>query len=224
LIERAQSRVFSLIEAWISEKRDCLRPFVVGVSGIDAAGKSRFAEALRAHLTSNFPVQIIHLDAFHNSRAIRYAGDDEVENYLSRSINFELFEQKILRPLKDQGRCLFDERLLDLDTDQYSRCVKYEITAGDIVIIEGVFLFRKPWRRYLDLRVFLRVAQNIARERGVSRDARTLGVDVRRRYERKYLPAQAIHCATDEPEEHAHIVIDNNDFMRPVILRPESIG
>lgn len=211
--------VLDSIASRIQLTRDQATPYLVGITGMDAAGKTRFAEDLKAHLaSSSFPVTIVHLDDFHNPKAVRYAGVSQVDNYLSRSIDFALFEERVLIPLRRARMLSFDDCLLDLDTDQYSRRVTYEVSPGDVVIIEGVFLFRKPWRQYFDLRIFLKVAAEVAIERGVTRDADRVGHDVRHRYENKYMPAQALHFATDDPEGYADLAIDNNDFDERLIV------
>lgn len=210
--------IFTSIAGRIRTSRDEHTPYVVGVGGMDGSGKSHFAEDLRAYLSQTFKVSIIHLDDFHNPKAVRHTGANEVENYLHKSINFCMFEERVLLPLTLTGKLFWEAALLDLDTDQYSNEVKYDVGPGGIVIIEGVFLFRKPWRQYIDLRIFLRVAAEIAIERGTRRDAERLGDDVLRRYEMKYVPAQALHFAADDPEGNAEIVIDNSDVNQQNIV------
>lgn len=66
------------------------RPFIIGINGIDGAGKTRFSNELsRFLLHRGCTVQLVHVDDFNNSKAFRYAGHDQAENYYYRSIDFE---------------------------------------------------------------------------------------------------------------------------------------
>lgn len=210
--------IFDFILTQIRSVRDERVPHVIGISGIDAAGKSYFAQELSTSLRASYAVSVIHLDDFHNPKAIRYDGISEIDNYLYKSINFGLFEESVLIPLKQHKALSLDAHLLDLDSDQFSHHVTYDVKPEDVVIIEGVFLLRKAWRDYFDLRIFLSVTPSVAIGRGIARDAHRLGSDVERRYEMKYIPAQALHALSDDPESSAHIVIDNNDVATRSII------
>ena len=203
----------------VLQQRHPGRPFVVGVSGMDAAGKSSFAAELKAVLEPAVAVTVIHLDHFHHPRAVRHAGEDEVENFLRRTINFAFIEENLLAPLQRQGQLSFQAPVLNLATDTYSDWVDYEVGAEGIVVVEGIFLYRKSWQSYFDLTLFLRVTPEVAIERGVQRDYRWLGEDVRRRYEQRYIPAQLRYFQEENPEALADIVINNNEFENPVLLQ-----
>lgn len=214
----AREKMLCLIAGHVEETRQQHVPYLIGVSGMETAGKSRLAEDLKGYLADEFKVTIIHLDDFFYPKAVRYASANDIDNYLYRSVDFRLFEERILKPLKQVRSLCWDACLLELATDEYTKHVKLKVDSDEVVIIEGVFLFREPWRHYFQLRIFLKIAAEVAMERGIRRDADRHGEDVRRRYEMKYLPAQLLHGRLDSPEQHADIVIDNNHFDRPVIV------
>ncbi len=62
--------------------------------------------------------------------------------------------------------------------------------------------------------------------RAVVRDAEHLGARkrVRRRYERRYLPGQALYRDAASPLDDADVVIDNSDPLRPHVIRWLDIG
>lgn len=217
------TEILDIIQNRIQATYNPHQPFVIAVSGMDAAGKSSFAEAMREHLAETFSVTVVHIDDYHNPRSIRHSGADEVENFLHRTINFDLLERTVLLPLREEKSLSCQAQVLDFQSDTYSKEVTYQVAPGDIVIVEGIFLFRSAWRSYFDLRIFLKVAPETAIDRGVVRDAHLLGADTRRRYEQKYIPAQLRHFADETPETSADFVIDNNDFARPVLLKTPGI-
>lgn len=208
---------FALIRAATSSLRRPDRAFVIGVSGIDASGKTLFSDGLKSFLARDWHVELIHLDDFHNAKQYRYAGRSEVENYLTKSFNFERFEQQILDPIRSSGELKFSDAVLDLEKDDFSRNLELCVRKESIVIVEGVFLFRAEWRRYFDLTIFLSVQEVVAASRGITRDS-ALVPDAARRFQEKYLPAQRIFAQRNRPEDAADLVIDNSDFRNPAVL------
>lgn len=217
----AINRLLNRTASQIAGLADANRPILVAITGPDASGKSTFAAALSSVLGSRS--RIIHVDDFHNEKAIRYGGPDEAENYLRRSINFDLLEEGILRPARERGRVSFACSLLDLEADSFSRRVEVEAGPGDVLLVEGVFLLQRRLRHYFDHSIFLWVPLSLCAARGIARDRPTLGIDAERRYREKYLVAQARHMAEERPEEAASIVIDNSDFDSPVPMDAERV-
>ena len=64
-----------------------------------------------------------------------------------------------------------------------------------VLVFDGVFLLRPELRELWDLSVYLRVPSSIVLERALVRDVGVLGspAEVRRRYEARYLPGQALY-------------------------------
>ena len=91
-----------------------------------------------------------------------------------------------------------------------------------MLVFDDKFLLRQEVRACWDLVIYVRVDRNPAIARGVKRDS-TGGeqqVTVRELYERRYTPAHDLYDASIGPLELSHIVIDNNDFDAPAVLRP----
>ncbi len=81
-----------------------------------------------------------------------------------------------------------------------------------VLIIEGVFLFRKELRPYFDLKFWLDVSFETATERVVNRarDRRHGDADaIKRRYEQRYFAAQRFHLERDNPIEAADMIVAN---------------
>jgi uridine kinase len=90
--------------------------------------------------------------------------------------------------------------------------------AGDDVIADGVFLLHPELRDLWDLSVFLDVAREVARERGIARDA-TWMENARERYATRYVPGETRYLDEVDPASHADVVIDMTDLAQPRLLR-----
>jgi HAD superfamily hydrolase (TIGR01549 family) len=206
--------IFEKILKETREKKPKDKAFVIGVNGIDGAGKTQFTEALEVFLkTQGELTQLIHLDDFHNPKAIRYAGSDQADNYYNRSFNIGLVIDKLLSPMQKKQSISLKLKTLDLQTDKYTNERKYIIKPSTIVIFEGVFLFRKELAPYIDQKVFLHISFDESKRRAMIRDSEA---DVKK-YDEKYLPAQRKYLSEYPPAKVADIIIDNTNWDFPVI-------
>jgi phosphoglycolate phosphatase len=204
--------IFEKIFSVMREKKRKDKPFVIGINGIDGAGKTLFARGLEAYLKNkNLPTQLIQLDDFHNPKSIRYAGKDQPDNYYNRSFNIGLIIDKLLAPLYKKKRLSLKLKTLNWQTDKYNNERKYNINQDSIVIFEGVFLFRKELALYIDLKVFLDIPLKESKKRATIRDPEAN----LRKYDTKYLPAQKKYLKDYPPSKVADIIIDNTNWENP---------
>ena len=218
---RAQrTRILGRIAEFVGLRKPHDRPFVLGVTGIDASGKTHFAFDLGAHIESyGLSVQLVHVDDFHHPKSARYQDSDEAESYFHRSFDLGTLVDRVLEPISREGSLNVELQLLDLATDSYQLHQRYEVRPESVVILEGVFLFRDALHCYLDLSVFLEVPFDVARDRGCARDASNLGEDAQRRYDEKYLLAQRRYIDRVAPWRLADFVVENCDWERPRLLK-----
>lgn len=196
-------------------------PVIIGLTGADASGKTRLASALATTLRSDGRrCQLVHVDDFHNPRAVRYAGDlPEAEKYLRQSFDFNQLVNEILKPIRDSGELERDLEHIDVETDTRSVRRSYHVDADTVVLIEGVFLLLPRFREFLDVVIFLDADDDTLVERAEHRDLGLHGPLVAERFRAKYLPAQRVLFAENQPERHAHLIIDNRDWDNPRIVR-----
>ena len=107
--------------------------------------------------------------------------------------------------------------MLDLDADTYSNEVTFEVGDSTIIIIEGVLLYRPPIDELIDYRVFLDVSFDEVISRVQRRDVPKYGESFLQRYNDRYIPGQKIYLNEYSPKERCEIVVDNNDYLKPVI-------
>jgi len=170
---------------------------VVAVDGLDGSGKSRFAEALTAELSvGGPPASLLHVDDFR--RPTDFSGlPSEAESalYYDRYFDFSAVGQALAA--WSQGPA-----------------------DGTVMVLEGVMLLRAALPAGTPL-IVLEVSAAEARRRILARDqakGRT-PEEVAGRIDRRYFPAQARYRATCDPLGRADLVIDNEDWSHPRLIR-----
>ena len=207
-----KSPIFEKILEKIHKRKQKDKAFVVGITGIDGAGKTKFAESFEKFLISkNFETQMINLDDFHNPQVYRYSGDNQVENYYNRSFNTNRIVEKLLIPLHQRSSFSTKLTVLDWHTDKYDITREFSFNQNTIVIFEGVFLFKKELSSYIDYKIFIDIPFEESKRRAKSRDSE----EVLKKYDEKYLPAQRRYLDEFPPLKIADMIIDNSNLEYP---------
>src|SRR4030042_3571999 len=163
--------IFETIAREVEKMKQKEKAFVIGINGIDGAGKTEFAASLETYLkAAGYKTQLIHLDDFHNSKMIRYAGEDEADNYYNKSFDINLIVEKLLSPIKENKPLSLKLKVLNLDSDKYEVDRENQIDRSTIVIFEGEFLFRKELAPYIDYKIFLDIPLEESKRRAIIRD------------------------------------------------------
>ncbi len=195
---------------------DCAGPApLVGVSGIDASGKgfvaARLADALGRR---GLRVALVPLDPWHAPIAERLAspgsGEDAGERFYRRAFRWDALFDSLLEPLQRDRAIDLTTELIDPSNDTpvtHSLCFE----GIDLVLVEGIVLFRRDLAPRFDLRVWIDCTFETALTRAALRAQEGLGpLETRAEYERVYWPAQRLHGARDDPRAAAHVVIAND--------------
>ncbi len=185
------------------------RNFVIGISGIEAAGKSTAAAELAALLCNSAEVIVIEGDAFSRSRAQRNANADPVQGYLDDAYDYGYLCHAVLEPLRSNQvrRLEFDS--LEPTTDVITRR-RLDFSPPGIAIVEGVLLFRAPVLDLLDYAIWIDLEFSESRSRAARRP-RDLAYypdsqAILDRYDTRFHPAQRVHLAAD-PIGHADAIL-----------------
>lgn len=161
------------------------RAFVVGLSGVDASGKGYITARLSERLKKlGRRVVTLCADDWLDSRDTWSGAEQPAEVFYERAFRFdELFAH--LARLKEDGT--------------------------EFLLLEGIFLFKREYRRHFDLRVWIDCSFKTALERAIVRRQEGLGPDeTRRAFEALYFPAQRIHFGRDQPQDCADVVFGND--------------
>jgi len=210
----------------VAAEIDALSPrrLRVAVDGLTAAGKTSFGHELAAALRSlGRPTLRASLDDFKNTwREARELGYDRVsgEGYYRNAYDFRSARELLLGPAGPDGTGTVALCAHDPLTGADHRSVTVTAPADAVLIVDTVFAFRSEYNDLWDYRIWLQVEAGIALRRGVARDTEAEGADEALRVHRdRYHVAEAMYAAEVEPTALADIVIDNEDFARPRILR-----
>lgn len=194
---------------------------VVGVTGMDTSGKSEMTTLLAQELErSGLSVQVVRLDDFHRARSDRHIeGLSEPVQFYEHTFDFERLRNAILKPIRDEG--ILDTTLvcLDLLEDTWTVEREFLVKSDTIVLLEGVFLFRPDIAHFLDLVIYLQVDEGTVIDRARNRDVPIHGEEILEKYESKYLPAQRKYLEEYPAERNADVIIDNNDFENPIVIK-----
>jgi uridine kinase len=197
---------------------------IVAVDGPDAAGKTTLADAIARQVTR--AAVRVSIDDWHNSRIVRARrGDESPVGYYLDSFDYAALAAHLLDPFRD-GVTSVQRARFDFKTDAPAAAVTQVRSPTAVLVLDGVFLLRPELRNRWDLSVYVHVPESVTLARATVRDAEHLGgaENTRDRYERRYLPGQALYREAASPLDQADVVIDNSDPLRPLILGwPESI-
>jgi uridine kinase len=186
------------------------RSLLAGISGIDASGKgyitAKLADKIRRE---GFNVAVINVDGWLNLPEIRFSKTNAAENFYENAIRFdEIFENLIL-PLKNRRSInLFADFAEEIAAEYRKHQYFYE--AIDIILLEGIFLFKNEFKKHFDVQIWIECPFEIALQRAIARTQENLSPEETvKAYETIYFPAQKIHFAKDTPQKCADLIWEN---------------
>lgn len=204
-------------------------PILVGVDGVDGAGKSTLAGELRSAVEAcGRPAVHVELDDFQRPRERRNRrGPHSPEGCHEDVFDLEAISALLLEPLRS-GRP-FRLRHFDQATQRLHPEEWVSVGEGAVVIVDGGYLFRPELSGRWDLSLFVTVPPELSLRRGVERDlAHVLGREpmgekeaaavrerMEQRWRRGWLPAQRLYQQRVDPVRRVSAVIDNSDVERP---------
>ena len=197
-------------------------PVRVAIDGIDAAGKTTFADALAASLADTGRTVIrASLDGFHRPRADRYRhGDDSALGYYEDSFDYPELKEALMLPLGPDGNRRYRRAVFDVRTDAPLATPAAEAPDNAILLFDGVFLFHPEVADLWEYAIFLKIDFEIGLQRALQRDANLFGsrVATERRYLQRYYPGQRLYLEQAQPGQRANAIVDNNDVFSPTLL------
>ena len=138
------------------------KPFIVAISGFGGSGKSTFANLL----ASEIHVPIIGVDNFFNTT--------ERPSYERWDIyDFERLEHEVIKPFLS-GRTFLSYRAFDWEKNELTEVKTTHV--DEVLIVEGVGLFRHELMNYFSYTIWIECPIEIAIERGKKRDRDKYGV------------------------------------------------
>jgi uridine kinase len=215
------SSVRRLVDAVRAARSRVGRTTIVGISGIDCAGKSTLARRLADELrAAGEDVVLIGGDDFNRPHSERSIFPAEEPDF---GFDYGQLIRELLAPARAGGWVEARLRVKDWPRDAWDERT-FVIEPGSIVLLEGVFLFTPALLPLLDLKVWLEIPFDRALERAVVRDADAMGGEdgVRERYATRYFPGQRLHLERDRPKDRADVVVSAGAPTPPSRARPSS--
>ncbi|MFN0133917.1 MAG: uridine kinase [Phycisphaerales bacterium] len=208
-IEEVASRVGGLVP------RAGRRAVLIGISGIDGSGKGYVSARLAADLRSTEKrVAVIGIDDWHApAKQRRHAVPPGIAFYEAGLRLIECFF-RVVRPLARDGAVRFEADAIGPDGRSWRKV--HEHGPVDVVIFEGVFIFRRDLRPEFDLAAWIECSYETALARAITRNQECLAEDaIRRDYAEIYFPAQRHHASLDQPRDGADVVVANDPQIGP---------
>ena len=207
----------SVISA-IIEKRAALSPeraLLVGISGIDAAGKgfvaARIAESL---VKRGIKPAVISVDGWLNLPHVRFWRRNPAKHFYESAIRFDEMFERVILPLRDT-RSINVESDFAEETATTFRKHRYDFRKIDIVILEGIFLLKPAYRHHFDLTIWIDCSSATALRRAITRCQENLPPrETEHAFETIYFAAQRLHIDRDDPRAAADIILMNDDAVQ----------
>lgn len=215
-------QVIDKLSIEIQEKSQGLELFVVGISGLDASGKTQVAKLLSGQLVSNgVNVLTVSGDSFQYPREYKenLQETDWATQHIKRTINFEKMTQEFLVRLQQLPNNLSLD-VVDYDTKEV---IQKNITLSYplVVIIESIYLFQKTLIPFIQYKIFLAISipESLKRAQSRQRDLDLYGgpEGVKKKYSLKNYPGFIQFEKQENPKQYADTIIDNNDWENPVV-------
>ena len=199
------------------------KPLIIAFDGVDTSGKTTLANLvfetmLKKKVFSPLRVQI---DKFHNPKNIRIRkGELSPEGFFYDSFDYDTILKNVINPIKKGLDNIITESY-DYRVEDAIKKNKITITNDTVILFDGIFMNRDELFDSWDLSIFLDVTFDTVLKRALERDIEFLGSKdiVEKKYLNRYIPGEKIYLSKCKPMERANIVIDNNDYLNPRLVK-----
>ena len=195
-------------------ERSAGQAVLIGISGIDAGGKGFISEKIAQRLQElGWRVATINADDWLNLPEVCLSQHKPAEHFYEHAMRFDEMFDRLIVPLKENRAVSFVADCADAKGNR--RKHSYEFHRIDIILLEGIFLFRPAYRNCFDLTVWVDCSFATALKRAITRCQEGLPpAETIRAFTTIYFPAQRIHFARDNPQGAADFIIQNEKGSR----------
>ena len=138
---------FKIIKSNYERDKKQNTPYIIGINGIDCAGKTTLAKDLSGELKqSGINNEIFHIDDFNNKKVEK----ETYRAFASGNWNENDFDR-------------YYESIIDFQKTR--EAVEEAAAKNEIVIVEGIFIFRPKLKITFNYRIYLEVDASVAQTR-----------------------------------------------------------
>jgi uridine kinase len=191
--------------------------YTVAISGIDASGKGYAAELLQEELKKmDFKVASINIDLWQNPIPIRLQKENAAENTYENIFRWNDFFEQLVFPLQKNKSIYLEIQAIRSDAD-VSYPLIYDYKNIDILIVEGILLFKKKYLSYYDYKIWIDCSFETGLRRALQRNVEKLDEETLiHDYNTYYYPAQQYHLKKDRPINFSDVIYCNDESLRIV--------
>lgn len=192
---------------------------VVGIDGVDGAGKTVLGRELAMLLDGTREVHRATLDGFHRPRDERYARGRTPESFYRDSYDHEAVLARLVAPFRDG--LPWARTLHDVETDHPVGAVAAPAGPNALLLLDGIFLQRPELSRAWDAVVWVAVPFEVSVPRGNARfgPVGAREADPGSAANARYVGGQRLYLAEVGPAERATWVLENTDLAAPRLVR-----
>ena len=152
----------------------------------------------------------INIDPWQTPIPVRLKQENPAENLYNNIFRWEDFFNQLILPLRSDKNIRLDAELIRTDADlYYSHTYQYENL--DILLLEGILLFKEQYLSYYDLKVWVDCSFETGLQRALVRNVEKLDESrLIHDYATYYYAAQRLHFEKDLPMLRADIIFDND--------------
>lgn len=183
-------------------------PFIVGITGGSASGKTLFLERLLNTFEED-EICLISQDNYYKPLHLQPKDENGIENFdVPQSIDFEEYASDIRKIQK--GETVYRKEYTFNNTSKTPKTLTFN--PSPIIVVEGIFVFYyTELTELLDLKIFIDAKDHIKLKRRIIRDKVERGYDlddVLYRYEKHVMPTYEKFIKPFKNE--ADIIVPNN--------------
>ncbi len=198
----------------------------IALDGLTAAGKTTLGHELARGLVRRGRTALrASLDDFKRpwNEAHRY---DRLsgKGYYRNAFDYRAVRRVLLDPSDPTGDGLVALCSIDPLTQVDHSAVKTAMPRNGVLLVDGVFACRPELNAYWDLRVWIDIDAELSIVRGTERDAEKEGSaqQAETLHRDRYLASELLYMTEVDPRALVEVIVDNTDFDRPQLVRPES--
>jgi uridine kinase len=157
------------------------------------------------------------VDGWLNLPQLRFSQNPAVPpaaHFYEHAIRFEEMFERLILPLKQNRRHFLLAAYTEETATAYRQHL-YQFEDVDVILLEGIFLFKPAYRNHFELKLWVDCSFETALARALQRGQEGLPpAETIQAYNTLYFPAQRLHFALDDPRAAADLILVNEPGAR----------